>query len=206
MVSPGCTRCPQLVATRTQVVIGAGDLDADLMLVGDAPSAGEDAAGVPFVGAAGRLLDQLLAGIGLRRDDVFMTTVLKCRPPGNRDPAPVEVDNCRQYLVEQVELIRPKVVCTLGSFSTKLLRGDPTGITRLHGRPEIHVVGERVVRLLPLHHPAAALYTRALQDTLREDVARLPGLLALPEPDQPRPGPVPEPEPEVPATMQLGLF
>jgi DNA polymerase len=212
-----CTRCPQLAATRTQVVFGSGDADADLMFVGEAPGAKEDERGIPFVGAAGTLLDELLAGVGLRREDVFVANVLKCRPPGNRDPAPVEIDNCREYLVRQLELIRPKVVCTLGNFSTKLLRGDPTGITRLHGRPEVRVIGTRAVRLYPLHHPAAALYTRSLQDTLRGDFARLPGLLALPAPDQPRLEPVPEPEPEVPATIgasapdapgaeQLGLF
>ena len=213
----GCTRCPQLAATRTQVVFGAGNADADLMFVGEAPGAKEDERGVPFVGAAGDLLDELLAGVGLRREDVFVANVLKCRPPGNRDPAPVEIENCQDYLLEQVRLIRPKLICTLGSFSTKLLRGDPAGITGVHGRPEVRVIGTRAVRLYPVHHPAAALYTRSLQDTLREDFARLPALLALPEPDQPRLGTVPEPEPEVPATLaaapavapaaeQLGLF
>jgi uracil-DNA glycosylase len=210
----GCPRCPQLVATRTQVVFGAGDADADLMLVGEAPGAREDEQGLPLVGAAGRLLDDLLAGIGLSRDDVFVTTILKCRPPGNRDPAPVEVENCRSYLLRQVELVQPKVVCTLGGFATKLLRGEPEGITLLHGRPEVRAIGARTVRLYPIHHPAAALYTRALEETLREDVARIPGLLALPVPE---PGPEPDAEPaelrpgpedEVPgpAQEQLGLF
>ena len=212
-----CTRCPQLAATRTQVVFGAGNADADLMFVGEAPGAREDERGLPFVGAAGKMLEELLAGVDLRREDVFIANVLKCRPPGNRDPAPIEIENCQDYLFRQVALIRPKVICTLGNFSTKLLRADPTGITRLHGRPEIRVVGTRAVRLYPIHHPAAALYTRSLQDTLREDFARLPGLLALPEPDQPEPEPQePQLEPEAvtvdhegdeaPTAEQLGLF
>ena len=126
--------------------------------------------------------------------------VHNCRPPGNRDPLPTEIDNCQSYLMRQVELIQPKVICTLGNFATKLLRGDPTGISRLHGHAEIITVGNRAVRLYPLYHPAAALYTRALLDTLRADVARLPGLLAMDPPAQPEPvAPEPAvPEPAVP--------
>src|SRR3954465_2631634 len=134
-----CTHCPELAATRTQVVFGAGNADANLMFVGEAPGANEDRQGLPFVGQAGQLLNRLLGEIGLAREDVFVANVLKCRPPGNRDPHPVEIENCQEYLFAQVELIRPTVVCTLGNFSTKLLRHDPTGITRLHGRPEIRV-------------------------------------------------------------------
>jgi uracil-DNA glycosylase len=180
-----CTRCPQLAATRNTVVFGAGNADADLMFVGEAPGKNEDEQGVPFVGQAGKLLDQLLEEVGLARADVFIANVLKCRPPGNRDPHPVEIENCQDYLFAQVELIRPKVVCTLGNFATKLLRGDPTGITRIHGRPEVIVLGPRAVRLFPLFHPAAALYTRSNIDLLREDFKRLPELLAMPEPPQP---------------------
>jgi uracil-DNA glycosylase len=180
-----CVRCPQLAATRHTVVFGAGNADADLMFVGEAPGANEDKQGLPFVGQAGKLLDQLLGEIGLERDDVFITNVLRCRPPGNRDPHPAEVDNCQDWLLRTVELVEPKVICTLGNFATKLLRGEPTGITRLHGRDEVRVIGLRAVRLLPLFHPAAALYTRAMVDTLREDVARIPGLLALDAPEQP---------------------
>ncbi|HEV7808472.1 MAG TPA: uracil-DNA glycosylase [Solirubrobacteraceae bacterium] len=181
----GCTRCPQLASTRTQVVFGSGNADADLMFVGEAPGAKEDDSGVPFVGAAGKLLDELLAGVGLARADVFIANVLMCRPPGNRDPQPGEIDNCQGYLMRKVELIQPSVICTLGNFSTKLLRGDPTGISRLHGQAEIIAVGNRAVRLYPLYHPAAALYTRSLLDTLRADIARLPALLALGPPAQP---------------------
>ena len=141
------------------------------MFVGEAPGANEDKQGLPFVGQAGRLLDTLLGEIGLTRGDVFVANVLKCRPPGNRDPLPQEIDNCQDYLFRQLELIEPKVVCTLGNFATKLLRGDMTGITRLHGRDELRQIGPRVVRLYPLFHPAAALYTPAMLATLRADFA-----------------------------------
>jgi DNA polymerase len=182
------------------------------MFVGEAPGANEDRQGVPFVGQAGRLLDTLLEEIGLTRRDVFVVNVLKCRPPGNRDPLPQEIDNCRDYLFRQLELIEPRVVCTLGNFATKLLRGDPTGITRLHGREEVRMIGPLNVRLYPIFHPAAALYTPAMLATLRADFQRLPELLALPAPAQPEPQPVVlEPEPalvpaEPPQAEQLGLF
>jgi uracil-DNA glycosylase family 4 len=207
----GCELCPQLVAGRTQVVFGAGNADARLMFVGEAPGAREDEQGVPFVGASGKLLDELLAEVGLDRGDVFIANVLKCRPPGNRDPAPAEIERCRPYLHEQIALIEPIVVCTLGNFAMKLLRGSNEGITKLHGQPEVRQLGTRAVRLLPLYHPAAALYQRSLLDTLRADFARLPGLLeqgAPPQPEpqsaiEPEPAPVPAPElvapPEPPA-------
>src|SRR5919199_1804850 len=202
-----CTKCPQLAATRQTVVFGSGNADADLMFVGEAPGANEDRQGLPFVGQAGRLLDTLLEEIGLTRGEVFICNVLKCRPPGNRDPLPQEIDACQDYLFRQLELIAPKVVCTLGNFATKLPRGDPaTGITRLHGRDEVRRIGPRTVRLYPIFHPAAALYTPAMLATLRQDFARLPELLALPAPPQPEPEelepvltePEPlEPEPEL---------
>ena len=220
--SQGCTRCPQLAATRRTVVFGAGNADADLMFVGEAPGANEDAQGLPFVGQAGRLLETLLEEIGLARADVFIANVLKCRPPGNRDPLPQEIDACQDYLHRQLELIAPTVVCTLGNFSTKLLRADPTGITRLHGRAEVRRLGPRVVRLFPLYHPAAALYTPSMLEILRTDFHRIPALLALEAPEQPAPAePEPEPEPVIPVPelveepelvaaepepSQLGLF
>jgi DNA polymerase len=181
----GCMRCPELAATRKKVVFGAGNADAALMFVGEAPGASEDEQGVPFVGRAGKLLETLLGEVGLQRDDVFIANVLKCRPPGNRDPLPIEIDNCREYLRRQVELIQPTVICTLGNFSTKLLRGDPTGITRLHGQAEVLILGRRAVRLYPIFHPAAALYTPRMLETLREDFAQLPQLLAQGAPEQP---------------------
>jgi len=191
-----CTRCPELAATRNSVVFGAGNADAELMFVGEAPGASEDEQGLPFVGRAGKLLSTLLEEVGLSRQEVFICNTLKCRPPGNRDPQPIEIDNCREYLLRQVELIEPTVICTLGNFSTKLLRGDPTGITRLHGQPEVIVLGMRAVRLYPIYHPAAALYTPRMLDTLREDFQRIPELLALGAPEQPLQGQPPEPAPE----------
>jgi uracil-DNA glycosylase len=413
----GCTRCPQLAATRNTVVFGSGNADANLMFVGEAPGKNEDEQGLPFVGQAGRLLDQLLGEIGLTRGDVFVANVLKClrytalvqlgdgswerigrlvrrrydgtvmsvdtdgrlvprrvtgwhatpvggrsiyrltyrsaknvgssktcieltgdhpvltergyvaveelraddriatgqglsalardvvcgtllgdgsifhelkaaavaggerayqlhpevesrvpfersrvqpgaprtlydevvveevtdrphpdraffcldvegthnfvtaggvvhncRPPGNRDPHPVEIENCQDYLMRQVALIEPLIICTLGNFATKLLRADPTGITRLHGREEVRVIGTRAVRLYPIFHPAAALYTPANVEVLRRDFGRIPELLALGPPPQPGDAPRPPelPEPEVVAVgvddRQLGLF
>ena len=214
----GCAKCPEFVATRTQVVFGAGNADADLLFVGEAPGANEDRMGLPFVGQAGKLLDTLLGEIGIQRADVFVANVLKCRPPGNRDPHPIEIDNCQDYLMRQLELIEPRVVCTLGNFATKLLRGDNAGITRVHGRDEVRTVGVRTVRLYPLFHPAAALYTPRMLEVLREDFARIPELLALDPPPQPQQEPELEPElpvevevrampePVAPAADQLGLF
>jgi uracil-DNA glycosylase family 4 len=215
----GCVRCPELAATRKTVVFGAGNADADLMFIGEAPGASEDEQGVPFVGRAGKLLEKLLEEIGLQRTEVFIANVLKCRPPGNRDPQPIEIENCQEYLLRQVELIQPTVICSLGNFSTKLLRGDPTGITRLHGQPEVLELGRRVVRLYPIFHPAAALYTPRMLETLREDFSRLPELLAQGAPEQPGgaielpetvepPAALSEPvgEQKAPEDDQLGLF
>jgi DNA polymerase len=195
----GCVRCPELAATRKTVVFGAGNANADLMFVGEAPGASEDEQGVPFVGRAGKLLETLLKEIGMERNDVFIANVLKCRPPGNRDPLSVEIENCREYLYRQVELIQPRVICSLGNFSTKLLRDDPTGITRLHGKPQELTLGRRTVRLYPIFHPAAALYTPRMLETLREDFSCLPDLLALPEPGQPSTDEIEE-IPELPVT------
>ena len=212
-----CERCP-LHLTRTQVVFGAGNADAELMFVGEAPGANEDRIGLPFVGQAGKLLEKLLEEIGLERGDVFIGNVLRCRPPDNRDPHPKEIEACQEYLFKQVELIEPVVICTLGNFSTKLLRGDTTGISRLHGRDEVRVVGSRTVRLYPLYHPAAALYTPSMLETLRNDFRRIPEVLALGAPDQPEPVDLwpeleDEPLPEleggervVEPAPQLGLF
>jgi uracil-DNA glycosylase len=201
-----CERCAELAATRKTVVFGAGNADADLMFVGEAPGASEDEQGLPFVGAAGKLLNKLLGEIGLERADAFVCNVLKCRPPANRDPQQIEIDNCREYLYRQVELIQPRVICTLGNFATKLLRDDPTGITRLHGQPEVREVGRRAVRLYPIFHPAAALYTPRMLQTLREDFQRLPDLLALPAPEQSQPVEIPEfdEEPQGPAGSSAG--
>ncbi len=201
----GCVRCP-LSQTRTQVVFGSGSSSADLMFVGEAPGFHEDKQGIPFVGAAGQLLGKLLLGIGLTRDDVFVANVLKCRPPGNRDPLPEEIAACESHLFRQIELIQPKVIATLGNFATKLLSGKPDGITKVHGREQEVVLGGSRVLLFPIFHPAAALYTPKMLDVLRADFDRLPALLGR-EPVAPTvaAAAVAEPTPE-PAAVQLGLF
>ena len=201
----GCTRC-RLSQARTQVVFGAGSPNADLMFVGEAPGFHEDKQGLPFVGQAGKLLERLLAGICLRREDVYICNTLKCRPPGNRDPQPDEIEACEPHLFRQIELIEPVVIATLGNFATKLLSGRPLGITRVHGREQEAVLGGRKVLLYPLYHPAAALYTPAMLKVLESDFARLPELLGRElAPPAPQAQPVfasVAPQPEV----QLGLF
>jgi DNA polymerase len=200
-----CTLCP-LSQTRTNLVFGAGNADADLMFVGEAPGQQEDLQGIPFVGRAGKLLDQLLDEVGLARGDVFIANVLKSRPPGNRDPAPEEIEACKPYLFRQVELIEPKVICTLGNFATKLLTRSSRGITSVRGKPQVHELGARWVRIYPLFHPAAALRTTRVLEELREDFAGLPALLA-----EPAPGPLGKPaDPPAPAAPepppQMDLF
>jgi DNA polymerase len=202
-----CTRC-RLAQGRTQVVFGSGSPTADLMFVGEAPGFHEDQQGVPFVGQAGKLLEQLLAEIGLARSDVYIANVLKCRPPGNRDPQPDEIEACEGHLFRQIELIEPKVVATLGNFATKLLSGRPLGITRVHGQEQEVRLGGRNVLLYPLYHPAAALYTPKMLEVLQSDFARLPDLLGRVV------APPPPPEPVLVASLvgatepaaQLGLF
>jgi uracil-DNA glycosylase len=198
----GCTRC-RLSQGRTQVVFGVGNPHADLMFVGEAPGFHEDKQGVPFVGQAGKLLDKLLGGIGLERSEVYIANVLKCRPPGNRDPQPDEIESCEPHLFRQIELIQPRVVATLGNFATKLLSGKPTGITRVHGQDQEVTLGGNRVLLYPLYHPAAALYTPAMLNVLQEDFRRIPELMGREE--------IPELETEpvfaaAEPAVQLGLF
>src|ERR687894_412594 len=178
-----CHDCP-LKQTRTKLVFGAGNADAEVMFVGEAPGAEEDRTGLPFVGRAGQLLNQLLEEIGLSREQVFIANVLKCRPPGNRDPLPHEIEECEPHLMEQIRLIQPKVICTLGNFATKLLSGQPTGITRCCGRPQYREIAGLEVVLYPLFHPAAALRTPATKEKLRADMARLPELIEAQRPRQ----------------------
>jgi DNA polymerase len=177
-----CTKCP-LHADRTKAVFGSGNADADLMFIGEAPGAEEDRQGLPFVGRAGQLLTQLLGEIGLRREDVFIANILKSRPPGNRDPQPEEIEACWPYLERQIALIEPTVIATLGNFATKKITNSQVGITRVSGTPQVHELGGRTVFVLPLFHPAAALRTPSVLETLREHFKRLPGLLAEPLPD-----------------------
>jgi uracil-DNA glycosylase family 4 len=205
-VVAGCERCA-LARTRTQVVFGSGSPAADLMFVGEAPGFHEDKQGVPFVGAAGKLLGKLLEGIGLTRDDVYVANVLKCRPPGNRDPLPDEIEACEGHLFRQIELIQPTLVATLGNFATKLLSGKPAGITQVHGRPQRVVLGGNAVTLYPIFHPAAALYTPRMLQVLEEDFRRIPELLGRAvAPPPPPPAPLYAPEPPVEHPVQLGLF
>ncbi len=209
----GCTRC-RLAEGRTQVVFGVGNPHAELLFVGEAPGFHEDKQGYPFVGQAGKLLDRLLAGIGLTRDDVYIANVLKCRPPGNRDPMLDEIEACEGYLFRQIALIEPRLIATLGNFATKLLSGKQHGITRVHGQPQPASVGGLAVTLYPLYHPAAALYTPAMLRTLEEDFSRLPVLLADTARSAPAsPDVIPFPSgvtavspPPEPAAEQLGLF
>lgn len=172
-----CRRCT-LAETRTKVVFGAGNADASIMFVGEAPGYHEDQQGLPFVGQAGKLLEKLLARIGLVRDDVFIANVLKCRPPGNRDPQPEEIALCREYLEQQIDLIAPQVVCTMGNFSTKLLSGSTSGITRVRGLIQEYP-GKDGVSLFPVFHPAAALHMPANLTTLEKDIDRLGNVIGV---------------------------
>ncbi|MFN8186045.1 MAG: uracil-DNA glycosylase [Gaiellales bacterium] len=205
-----CERC-RLAEGRTRVVAGDGDPDADLMLVGEAPGFHEDRQGVPFVGAAGALLDRLLGSIGLAREDVYVANVLRCRPPGNREPLPDELGACEGYLFRELALVRPAVVATLGNLATRLLSGRAGPITTVHGQPRRLTIGDVTVTLYPLYHPAAALYTPSMLRTLEEDFARLPGILAASSAAVPS-GPLSELEPPAAATAsaepveQLELF
>ena len=208
----GCVRCT-LAEGRTQVVFGEGNPDADLVLVGEAPGFHEDRDGRPFAGRARELLERLLGSVGLSLDDAYLATVLKCRPPGNRDPLPAEIAACEPYLYRQLELIRPSVVAPLGSFATALLSGRALGITRVHGQEQPVTLGGRTVTLYPLYHPAAALYTPTMLEVLERDVARLPVLLgaqAPPPPDVPQApaarAPAEPVETRSRQPVQLGLF
>jgi uracil-DNA glycosylase family 4 len=163
-----CHRCP-LGDTRTTLVFGVGDPHAELMFVGEAPGKNEDLQGEPFVGAAGKLLDELLASIGLVRSQVYIANILKCRPPGNRDPQPTEIETCTPFLSEQIRLIQPKVVATLGKFATQYVLSTDRGITRLRGK--LYRVGGR--QIVPIFHPAAALYDSGKRDVLFDDFQRL---------------------------------
>ena len=185
-------------------MFGAGSPNADLMFVGEAHGFHEDKQGVPFVGAAGQLLTRLLGEIGIAREDVYINNVLMCRPPGNRDPQPDEIQSCEPHLWKKIELIQPKLICTLGNFATKLLSGRPAGITQVHGQPQDVVLGGNPVTLYPIFHPAAALYTPRMLAVLQEDFARIPALLGRAV--APPPEPAPEPPAAMPQPEQLGLF
>ena len=191
-----CTAC-RLSETRTHVVFGEGTVDADVMFVGEGPGRNEDLQGVPFVGAAGQLLNRLLTEVGLERSNAYIANVVKCRPPGNRDPRPDEITACKGYLADQIRLVDPAVVMTLGNFATKLLLKEERGITRLRGRA--YPWWNRIV--IPTFHPAAALRGRpAVLESMQEDFALMKETLDGPSAQ-------PAPPVEVDSTaQQLELF
>jgi uracil-DNA glycosylase len=172
-----CGRCG-LCTGRTQVVFGVGNPGAELMFVGEGPGFHEDKQGEPFVGAAGKLLTELLGQIGLTRADVYIANVVKCRPPDNRDPLPEEIEACSPHLMEQIAIIRPRVVCTLGRFATKLLADTELSMTAVHGRAKAREIAGVDLIVFPVFHPAAALYTPANRQVLEQDFAKLRHLLA----------------------------
>jgi len=188
-----CKNCG-LHATRTQAVPGVGPCPADVMIVGEAPGFNEDRQGEPFVGAAGKLLDTLLARISLSRSDVYITNVLKCRPPMNRDPMPNEVEACSPYLKQQLDLVKPKVVLILGRHALERLMPGQGSISRIHGS----LIKRGDVAYVPLYHPAAALHNGSLVADLERDFDALKRyldqLLAPPPPPPPPPPPVQETE------------
>lgn len=163
-----CLACP-LGRTRTNLVLGSGDPEAEIMFVGEAPGYHEDRQGMPFVGPAGQFLDQLLKSIGLRRSEVYIANTLKCRPPENRDPLPEELSACTPYLFKQIEIIRPRIICTLGNHATRTLLRTGTGISQLHGK----LIRKGGLAYVPLFHPAAALHKPPLKAVLIEDFQRL---------------------------------
>jgi uracil-DNA glycosylase family 4 len=182
-------------------------MPAELMLVADAPGFHDDRLGRPLVAAAGELLADLLASIGLERRDVYVTTLVKCRPPGTLSPAPEEIATCRDKLERQIELVRPRVVAALGDLATRVLAGGAHGVAQLHGQVRRASFAGREITLLPLYHPAAALHNARLLPALEADVGRLGELLGR-APAARTPEPVaPEPVAPIPADeQQLGLF
>ena len=171
-----CHKCP-LAEGRTNVVFGVGDPHARVLIVGEAPGKNEDLQGEPFVGAAGNYLNELLGYAGLTRDEVFIANVLKCRPPGNRDPLPEEIQTCTPYLREQTRAINPEYIVTLGNFSTKFILKTDVGITRLHG--QLQRAGR--FKVFPIFHPAAALYDGKKREALENDFVTLGELLKQPD-------------------------
>jgi DNA polymerase len=215
-----CRDC-RLSQGRTMVVVGDGNVAAELMFVGEAPGFHEDKQGIPFVGQAGGMLDELLGLIGLARSDCYIANVIKCRPPGNRNPQPDEIKACEGKLYRQIAIVQPRVIATLGNFSTRLLSGRQHGVSRVHGQARRTTLGGLQVVLYPLYHPAAALYNPRLRPELEADVRRIPALLehlALPgaagehpdqlEPAQAAPAPASFVAPPVQARAadQLELF
>lgn len=167
-----CNRC-ELSRSRTKFVFGSGSAYAEIMLVGEAPGKNEDIQGLPFVGQAGKLLDELLGSIGYERSEVFIANVLKCRPPENRDPKVDEINTCKGYLMEQIKIIDPGIICTMGRYSTQLLLNTDRGINSLRGK--VYKIDNRII--MPINHPAAALYTPSRMEILRQDFQKIKKLI-----------------------------
>lgn len=161
-----CQEC-SLCRSRTHLVFGAGNPEAELMLIGEAPGRDEDLQGKPFVGAAGRLMTEGLRQVGLSREEIYIANVLKCRPPGNRNPQPQEIKACFPYLERQIEIIRPKLICTMGNFATQLLLNTTLGITHIRGKPQWY---KNNISIIPIFHPAACIYKSAWGKTFLEDL------------------------------------
>jgi len=172
-----CTRCVLHTLGRRQVVFGAGNPDADLMFVGEAPGADEDVQGEPFVGRAGQLLTKIIEAINLRREDVYIANVIKCRPPGNRNPDPIEVETCSPFLLRQIQTIRPRVIVALGTFAAQMLLATDTPISRLRGRAHDYRDG---IKLMPTFHPAYLLRSPDKRREVWEDMKIVRALLAEP--------------------------
>ena len=188
----GCTLCT-LHAKRTMTVPGEGSLSADIMFIGEGPGFYEDQQGRPFVGPAGRLLEELLESIGLKRQDVYITNMIKCRAPNNRDPLPGEIESCRPYLDTQLQIVRPKIVVTLGRYSfSKFFPDEPIGKARGKAR------AWNGLTIYPVYHPAAGLRNFNLRSTLEADFRELPNIVAA--------GPSTEAAAETEQTEQLSLF
>jgi len=197
-----CQRCKLAKLGRSQVVFGTGNTSANIMFVGEAPGFNEDRQGEPFVGAAGKLLDKLLESAGLSRSQVYIANVIKCRPPNNRDPEQDEVDTCKPFLLQQIEEIKPALVCTLGNWATQTILEKKVPITKVKGSA---IKLERFV-VFPLLHPAAALHQGNLLETLREDFQKLKAYLDRMTAPQPQAAPAAAPAPTAAAQPQLDLF
>lgn len=204
-----CQRCQLAKLGRTQVVFGVGNPHASVMFVGEAPGFHEDQKGEPFVGAAGQLLNELLQSVGLSRADIYIANVIKCRPPNNRDPEPQEVETCKPFLLQQIAIIKPQLVCSLGNWATQTLLERKVGITRVRG--QAFYLKEFV--LFPLLHPAAALHQGSMLQPLRKDFQKLKELLdrrkqngAAPQQATADSGRTPQSEPPPSIAQQMDLF
>lgn len=170
--------CPDLAKTATNLVMGVGSPDADIVFIGEAPGKNEDLRGEPFVGAAGKFLDEMLDSVGLSRNETYITNIVKYRPPNNRDPLPEEKRDFWPFLISQLEIIKPKIVVTLGRHSMEYFLPGRR-ITEIHGLPKRIEFGKQKIVILPLYHPAAALYNGGLRETLIKDFAQIPNILKL---------------------------